>query len=95
MQLSELLSVRQEALGLLLLENYWVPWKQLMEYMKQDESTVPSNVEPAKAKYTNPDRRRCLGRVREWSNTISYMKRCIRTDCQVKDRDLRLNSKIK
>jgi hypothetical protein len=25
------------------------------------------------------DRRRCLGRVREWSNTISYMKRCIRT----------------
>jgi hypothetical protein len=23
------------------------------------------------------------------------MKRCIRTDCQVKDRDLRLNSKIK
>jgi hypothetical protein len=35
----------QEALGLLLLE--------LMEYMKQGESTVPSNVEPAKAKYTN------------------------------------------
>jgi hypothetical protein len=27
------------------------------------------------------DRRRCLGRVREWSNTISYMKRCIRTNC--------------
>jgi hypothetical protein len=27
---------------------------------------------------------------------ISYVKRCIRTDCQVKDtRDLRLNSKIK
>jgi hypothetical protein len=41
------------------------------------------------------DRRRCLRRVREWSDTISYMKRCIRTDCQVKDRDLRLNSKIK
>jgi hypothetical protein len=33
--------------------------------------------------------------VREWSNTISYIKRCIRTDCQVKDRDSRLNSKIK
>jgi hypothetical protein len=27
--------------------------KQLMEYMKQGESTVPSNVKPAKAKYSN------------------------------------------
>jgi hypothetical protein len=47
------LSVRQEALGLLLLENYWEQWKQLIEYMKQGESTVPSNIVPAKAKYTN------------------------------------------
>ena len=31
MQLSELLSVGQEALGLLLLDNYREPWKQLME----------------------------------------------------------------
>jgi hypothetical protein len=53
MQPSELLSFGQEALGLLLLENYWEQWKQLMEYMKQDESLIPSNVEPAKAKYTN------------------------------------------
>jgi hypothetical protein len=53
MQLSELLLVRQEALGLLLLENYWEPWKQLMEYMEQGESAIPSNVEPAKAKYRN------------------------------------------
>jgi hypothetical protein len=55
---SELLSVGQEALGLLLLENYREPWKQLMEYMKQGESTVPSNIEPAKAKYTNPGQKR-------------------------------------
>jgi hypothetical protein len=48
MQLSELLSVGQEALGLLLLENYREPWKQLMEYMKQGESALPSNIEPAK-----------------------------------------------
>jgi hypothetical protein len=41
------------------------------------------------------DRRRCLGRVREWSDTISYVKKCVRTDCGVKDRDSRLNSKIK
>jgi hypothetical protein len=81
MQLSELLSVGQEALGLLLLENYQEPWKQLVEYMKQGERTVPSNVEPAKTKTQILDRRRCLGRVREWSNTISYMKRCNRTDC--------------
>jgi hypothetical protein len=58
MQLSELLSVGQEALGLLLLENYWEPWKQLMEYMKQGESIVPSNVEPAKAMYTNPGQKK-------------------------------------
>jgi hypothetical protein len=58
MQPSELLSVGQEALGLLLLENYREPWKQLMEYMKQGESTVPSNVEPAKAKYTNRGQKR-------------------------------------
>jgi hypothetical protein len=54
MQPSELLLVRQEALGLLLLENYWEPWKQLMEHMEQGESAIPpSNVEPAKATYTN------------------------------------------
>jgi hypothetical protein len=52
-QPSELLSVRQEALVLLLLEKYREPWKQLVEYMKQGESAVPSNVKPAKAKYTN------------------------------------------
>jgi hypothetical protein len=57
-QPSELLSVGQEALGLLLLENYREPWKQLMEYMKQGESTVPSNIEPAKAKYTNPGQKK-------------------------------------
>jgi hypothetical protein len=58
MQPSELLSVGQEALGLLLLENYREPWKQLVEYMKQGESTVPSNVEPAKANYTNPGQKK-------------------------------------
>jgi hypothetical protein len=44
--------------------------------MKQGESAIPSNDEPAKAKYTNSGQKnRCLGRVREWSDTISYMKR--------------------
>jgi hypothetical protein len=50
MQPSELLSVRQEALGLLLLENYREPWKPLVEYMNQGESTVPSNVKPSQGK---------------------------------------------
>jgi hypothetical protein len=47
MQPSELLSVGQEALGMLLFENYREPWKQLVVYMKQGESAIPSNVEPA------------------------------------------------
>jgi hypothetical protein len=58
MQPSELLSVGQEALGLLLLENYWEPWKQLVECMKQGERAVPSNVKPAKAKYTKPGQKK-------------------------------------
>jgi hypothetical protein len=58
MQPSKLLSVAQEALGLLPLENYREPWKQLVEYMKQDESTIPSNVKPAKAKYTDPGQKK-------------------------------------
>jgi hypothetical protein len=93
MQLSELLSVGQEALGLLLLENYREPWKQLMEYMKQ--ALVQAMLNQPRQSTQIRDRRRCLGKVREWNDTISYMKRCIRTDCRVKDRDSRLNSKIK
>jgi hypothetical protein len=58
MQPSELLSVIQEALGLLLSENDWEPWKQLMEYMKQGESNIPSNVEPAKTKYMTPGKKK-------------------------------------
>jgi hypothetical protein len=58
MQPSELLLVGQEALGLLLLENYWEPWNLLMEYMKQGERAIPSNVEPAKTKYTNPGQKK-------------------------------------
>jgi hypothetical protein len=92
---SDLLSVRQEALGLLLLESYREPWKQLVEYMKQGESAVPSNVEPAKAKYTNPGQKKMPWKSEGMERYNHYMKRCIRTNCQVKDRDSRLNSKIK
>jgi hypothetical protein len=53
MQLSELLSVGQEALGLLLLEIYWEPWKQLVEYMNH-----PKQHQPARAKYTNPGQKK-------------------------------------
>ena len=72
MQPSELLSVGQEALGLLLLENYREPWKQLMEYMKQGESTVPRNVEPTKAKYTNPGQKKMPWKSEgmEWYNQL-------------------------
>jgi hypothetical protein len=61
MKPSELLSVGQEALGLLLLENYRVPWKQLVEYMKQGESTIPSNINQPRQSTQIWDRRRCLG----------------------------------
>ncbi len=33
MKLSELLSGGQETVGLLLLENYWEPWEQLVTYI--------------------------------------------------------------
>jgi hypothetical protein len=71
-------------------------WKQLMEYISS-KVRAPSQAMSNQPRQSTQiqDRRRCLGRVREWSNTISYMKRCIRTDCQVKDRDSRFNSKIK
>jgi hypothetical protein len=65
-----------------------------MEYMKQGESTVPSNVKPAKAKYTNPGQKKMPWKS-EGMQRYSYMKRCVRTDCRVKDRDSRFNSKIK
>jgi hypothetical protein len=29
-----------------------------MEYMKQGESAIPSNVKPAKTKYTNPGQKK-------------------------------------
>jgi hypothetical protein len=83
MQLSELLSVRQEALGLLLLENYREPWKQLkkMEYMKHLRAPSQAMSNQPRQSTQILDRKRCLGRVREWSDTISYMKSCVRTDC--------------
>ncbi len=66
-------------------------------WSKVAESTVPSKVKPAKAKFINLEQKKMpwKSEVREWSDTISYMKRCIRTNCQVKDRDSGLNSKIK
>jgi hypothetical protein len=50
MQPSELLSVGQEALGLLLLENYWEPWKQLVEYMKQGGERCPKQCQTSQGK---------------------------------------------
>jgi hypothetical protein len=50
MKPSELLSVGQEALWLLLLKNYPEPWEQLVTYMKQGENAILSNVIPAKTK---------------------------------------------
>jgi hypothetical protein len=42
MKPGELILVGQEALGLLLLENYWGPWEQLVNALQRGE-TVPGN----------------------------------------------------
>jgi hypothetical protein len=39
MQPNELVSRTRSSWVVQLLENYWEPWKQLVEYMKQGEST--------------------------------------------------------
>jgi hypothetical protein len=57
MKLAELISVGQEVLGLLLLENYWVLWEQLVNAMNDGQQTVPGN-EALKTKYTNPRNKR-------------------------------------
>jgi hypothetical protein len=59
--------------------------EQIVTYMKQGENAIQSNVMPAKTKYIL-DRRRCNGKLRECSDTISYTKKCVRTACRVKDR---------
>jgi hypothetical protein len=63
-----------------------------MEYMKQGDSAIPSNVKPAKTKYTNLGQKKMPWKS-EGSDAISYTMRCIRPDSRVKDRDSRLNSK--
>jgi hypothetical protein len=57
MKPGELLSVGQEALGLLLLENYWAPWEQLVNAMKAGQQGVPSS-EAVPTKYTSPRNKR-------------------------------------
>jgi hypothetical protein len=57
MKPGELLSVGQEALGLLLLENYRAPWEQLVNVMKAGQQGVPSS-EAVPTKYTSPRNKR-------------------------------------
>jgi hypothetical protein len=56
MKLGELILVGQESLGLLLLENYWGLWEQLINALQRGE-TVPGN-EVVQTKYTNPGNKR-------------------------------------
>jgi hypothetical protein len=57
MKPGELISVDQEALGLLLLENYKVPWEQLVNAMNDGQQTVPGN-NALETKYTNSGNKR-------------------------------------
>ena len=56
MKPGELISVGQEALGLLLLENYRATWEQHVNALKSG-TTVPSN-DVLRTKYTNPGNKR-------------------------------------
>jgi hypothetical protein len=56
MKPGELISVGQEVLGLLLLENYWGMWEQLVYALQRGEN-VPGN-EMVQTKYTNPGNKR-------------------------------------
>jgi hypothetical protein len=58
-----------------------------MEYMKQGESSIPSNVKPAKTKYTNPGQKKMPWKSEGMSDTIHYIgwaenTVCIKTMCR-------------
>jgi hypothetical protein len=56
MKPGELILVGQEVLGLLLLENYWRLWEQLVNALQRGE-TVPGN-KVVQTKYTSPGNKR-------------------------------------
>jgi hypothetical protein len=56
MKLGELILVGQEVMGLLLLENYWGMWEQLVNALQRGEN-VPGN-KMVQTKYTNPGNKR-------------------------------------
>ncbi len=56
MKPGELISVGQEVLGLLLLENYRGTWEQLVNALQRCENLLGNEV--VQAKYTNPDNKR-------------------------------------
>jgi hypothetical protein len=66
----ELFLFGQEVLGLLLLENYWGPWEQLVNALQRGE-TDPGN-EVVQTKYTNPGNKRNPWRKEglEWYNVL-------------------------
>jgi hypothetical protein len=68
MKPGELILVGQEALWLLLLENYRGPWEQLVNALQRGE-TVPGN-KVVQTKYTNPGNKRNPWRKEglEWYN---------------------------
>jgi hypothetical protein len=70
MKPGELILVGQEALGLLLLENYCGPWEQLVNALQRGE-TVPGN-EVVQTKYTNPGNKRNLWSKEglDWHNVL-------------------------
>jgi hypothetical protein len=83
MKLGELILVGQEALGLLLLENYWGQWEQLVNSLQRGE-TVPGN-KVVQTNYINQATKEIHGVRRDWSGTMCFMRRFIKTNCPALD----------
>jgi hypothetical protein len=71
MKPGDLILVCQEALGLLLWENYGAPWEQLVNAMNDVQQTVPGN-EALKTKYTNLETKEILGERRDTSGRVHH-----------------------
>jgi hypothetical protein len=91
MKPGELILVGQEELGLLLLENYQGMWGQLLNALQRGEN-VPGN-KWSRLNTQTQATREIRGVRRDWSSTMCFMRRFIKTDCQSMDRFLGLNSR--
>jgi hypothetical protein len=73
MKLGELILVGQEVLGLLLLENYWGPWEQLVNACK--EVRMFEAMKLSRLNTQTQATKEIHGVRRDWSSTMCFMRR--------------------